>query len=321
MKSNITASKIYKVIHHPLHLHILFICILLMPAVNSKAQSSPESPSHKVGLVLSGGAARGFAHIGVLRAFEENGIEIDYISGSSVGALIGLFYASGKTPDEMMEIAKSIKKRKLKAVGPFHFGKAGVDYVEQILKEYVSQTTFEELQRSLFVCVTNFQSGKYEIISEGEVLPAIRASVAIPIKYNEQTINDIIYVDGGMVNNLPVEPLKDHCQIVIGISVNPIVYKSGKMKLRQKVMRLTELILNENEAQRIELCDYHFEVAGLGNFGFEDYDHVREIHDLGYQAAKVFIAENPELLPYKLNHDENNESQRSCNCDVPTDNM
>ena len=251
----------------------------------------------RFGLALSGGAARGFAHIGVLQAFEEAGIEIGCISGSSIGALIGLFHAAGKKPDEMIEIAKTIKKRKLKAIGPFHFGMAGLDYVEHLLTKHVEQRTFEELQKPLYVCATNFQSGRYEIFDSGEILPAIRASVAIPIKFGQQIINGIPYIDGGMVNNLPVEPLRERCQIVTGISVNPIITRTGKMKLRQKIMRLTELMLNENEARRIALCDYHLEIAGLGEIGFEDYDRVNEIYDAGYRAAKDFI-EKRQLLVY-----------------------
>ena len=234
-----------------------------------------------------------------MASFEENGIEIDCISGSSVGALIGLFYASGKTPDEMMEIAKSIKKSKLKAIGPFHFGTAGLDYVEQLLARHVKQHRFEELRKPLFVCATNFQAGGYRIFSSGEILPALRASTAIPIKYGEQIIDEVVYIDGGMVNNLPVEPLRECCQTVMGVSINPVAYKDGKMKIRQKIMRLTEFLLNENEARRIGLCDYHLEVAGLGDIGFEDYDRVCEIHDLGYQSAKILIFENPGLLKYK----------------------
>ena len=252
--------------------------------------------SCRLGIVLSGGAARGFAHIGVLRAFEEHGTEIDCVSGSSSGALIGLLYASGKTPDEMLEIAKSIKKSKLKAIKPFHFGKAGLDYVEQLVAKHIEQRRFEDLRRKLFVCATNFQTGEYKIFSSGEIIPALRASAAIPIKYGEQVIDGVVYIDGGMVNNLPVEPLRECCRTVIGVSINPVAYKGGKMKIRQKIMRLTELLINQNEARRIGLCDHHFEVAGLGDIGFEEYDRAREIHDMGYRSAKIFISENPELF-------------------------
>ena len=82
------------------------------------------------------------------------------------------------------------------------------------------------------------------MISQGEILPAVRASAAIPIMYPQQIINGMAYVDGGVVNNLPVEPLRDCCQIVVGISVNHIEYKSGKMKLRKRITRVSELIHN-----------------------------------------------------------------------------
>ena len=168
--------------------------------------------------------------------------------------------------------------------------------MEQLLAKHVAQRRFEELRKPLFVCATNFQTGEYRIFSSGEILPALRASTAIPIKYGEQIIDGVVYIDGGMVNNLPVEPLRECCRTVMGVSINPVAYKDGKMKIRQKIMRLTELLLNENEARRISLCDYHLEVAGLGSIGFEDYDRVFEIHDLGYHSTKKFISENPNLL-------------------------
>jgi len=271
-----------------------FIFLILLSLTNH-AQTVPESNACQLGITLSGGAARGYAHIGVLRAFEETGIEIDYISGASMGAIIGLLYAAGKTPDEMMEIAKSIKKRRVVSLGKCHLRKKGLDYMEQVLKKHISEKTFEQLQKPLYVCVTNFQSGQYEIIHQGEILPAIRATAAIPIMFPQQIINGVAYIDGGMVNNLPVEPLRSRCKTVIGISVNPIEHKPAKLNLRQKIKRLAELMLNENEARRIEMCDYHFEIQGLGKIDFEDYDRVQEIHDLGYRAAKDFITNTMPL--------------------------
>ena len=256
---------------------------------------APTPAPFRLGLCLSGGAARGFAHVGVLRAFNEADIEIDCLSGSSMGALIALLYATGKTPDEMLEIAQTIKTKKLKTIGSFHFGKVGLDYVEQILDEYMEQTTFEHLERPLYICATNFQTGKYEIFDDGDIMPAIRASIAVPIKYGYQFINGVPYMDGGVVNNLPVEPLRERSQIVIGISVNPIENGYEKVNLRNSIQRVTELMVNENETFRRAMCDYHLEIPGLGEIGLEDYDRANEIHDLGYKAAKEFIEKNPEL--------------------------
>ena len=276
----------------------VFICLILL-SLTSHAQTVGEPHSCQLGITLSGGAARGYAHIGVLRAFDEAGIKIDYISGSSMGTVIGLFYAAGKTPDEMMGIAKSINKRRVTSAGRFSFRKKGLDYMEQVIKKHISAKTFDQLEKPLYICVTNFQSGRYEMISEGEILPAVRASAAIPIIYKQQIINGVAYIDGGVVNNLPVEPLRDNCQTVVGISVNPIEYKSEKMKLRKQIMRVAELMINENEARRIEMCDYHLEVPDLGGVDFEEYDQPQKIHDMGYRAAKEFLEKNPELFEQK----------------------
>ena len=279
-------------------MRVKFVFILLFVfSFTGHSQTTSEVPC-KLGVTLSGGAARGFAHIGILRALDEAGIEIDCISGSSMGALVGLFYAAGKTPDEIMEIAKSIKKRKLTNTGSFHFGKRGLDYVEQLLKKHIEQTRFEELQKPLYICVTNLQTGQYEVISTGEIMTALLASVAIPFKFKQQFIDGVPYIDGGVVNNLPVEPVRNTCRVVMGFSVNPIAYKSGKISIRDKIVRVTELMIHENEAHRIAMCDYHLEVPGLEVIDFEDYERADEIHDMGYHAAQGFIEQNPQLVQY-----------------------
>jgi NTE family protein len=275
-----------------------------------------EQTPCRLGMVLSGGAARGIAHIGVLKAFEENGIEIDYFSGASMGAIIALFSASGKTADEMLDIALQLKKRKLKKFGKLHIGKVGIDYIGKQIDKHIPQKSFEELEKPLFVCLTNMGTGNFEIFSTGAILPPLKATAAIPVKYKEQDINGMTYVDGGMLNNLPVEPLRDRCTTVVGISVNPMEEKTGKLKLRTKVVRLIDLVVNENETRRVELCDFHLEVPGLGAYDLEEYDKAQEIYDLGYQAAKVFIAENPELLTFKTKNHENSESVKPCDCDM-----
>ena len=275
----------------------IFIFLILI-SLTSRGQTVPEMHTCQLGITLSGGAARGYAHIGVLRAFEEAGIEIDYVSGSSMGAIIGLLYAAGKTPDEMMEIAKTIKKKRVASFGKCHLRKKGLDYMEQVLKKYIVEKTFDQLQKPLFVCVTNFQSGQYEIIGHGEIIPVIRATAAIPVIYPQQIINGTAYIDGGVVNNLPVEPLRERCQTVVGISVNPVDYKSAKLKVKKQITRVAELMINENEARRIKMCDFHLEVSGLGSVDFDEYNHPQKIHDMGYRAAKEFLEKNMELFAF-----------------------
>ena len=281
----------------------VFCYILILLPLASHAQAVRETYTCQLGLTLSGGAARGYAHIGVIRAFEEADIQIDYLSGSSMGAIICLFYAAGKTPEEILEIAKSIKKSRLVSLLPINLRTKGLDYMEEIINEHIPEKTFDYLKKPLFVCVTNFQSGQYEIIGHGEIMPAIRASAAIPVMYDNQIINGIAYVDGGVVNNLPVEPLRERCRTVIGISINPVEFKNTKMSIRDQIIRVSQLMLNENEARRIEMCDYHLEISELKGIDFEDYEQPQKIHDIGYRAAKEFIERNPELLRFRRAND------------------
>ena len=277
----------------------LSITFLIFNILFCNAQIEKQVKPCNVGITLSGGAARGIAHIGVLKAFEEAGIEINYISGSSIGAVVGLFYAAGKTPDEMLSIATKINKRRLLSVGTIHFRKRGIAYIEQIITTHISEKTFEQLKIPLFVCVTNVQSGQFEIIDNGNFLPAICASVSIPFLYKQQIINEVGYIDGGIVNNLPVEPVRDSCNIVVGVSVNPIEFKNEKLKLRKHTTRVIELMLNENEIRRKEMCDFHIEIVGIGEVYFTDFQYSQKIHDMGYRAAKEFIEKNPELFKLK----------------------
>jgi NTE family protein len=168
---------------------LILFAVLILLTLTSHAQTVSEPHVCQLGLTLSGGAARGIAHIGVIRAFEEAGIKIDYISGSSMGAVVGLFYAAGKTPDEMLAIAKSIKKRRLTSTFPIHLRKKGLDYMEQILKKHIAVQTFDQLKKPLYVCVTNFESGRYEMIEQGEIIPAIRASAAISLYFPDTFIS------------------------------------------------------------------------------------------------------------------------------------
>ncbi|GHT81890.1 phospholipase [Bacteroidia bacterium] len=242
-------------------------------------------------MALAGGGARGFAHIGVIRALEESGITVDCLSGASIGAVVGAFYAAGNTPDQMLQIAKNISPRRLKAVSSLHFRRVALDYVEELLEQHVVVNTFEELKIPLYVNATNFQTSECVYFSSGALFRAVKASAAIPIRYAGQIIDSVMYVDGGLTNNLPAQPLRARCKVVIGVSINPVdTYPVAKMSIKQKIMQAAGIVLSETEVRSIALCDYHITIPGLGRYGLEDYQYAQEIHDLGYQAGKAFVA-------------------------------
>ena len=143
----------------------------------------------KTGIALSGGGARGIAHVGVLKALEDYGIFPDYISGASAGAIIGAFYAAGNTPDEIYQIVKKAEFAKMFKISILKPGILKLDYLWELLKEKIKDDSFEALQKKFFVSVSNLNSGEYEIHGKGKLFRYVVASASIPIIFKPQIID------------------------------------------------------------------------------------------------------------------------------------
>ena len=171
---------------------------------------------YKLGIVLSGGGSRGLAHAGVLRALAENGIEPDCIAGTSAGALVGALHASGRDSAEILEFFDDVH--------PFRFSrlalnKPGVIDSEKLVgsfEQWFPDDSFEALRKPLFVTGTDLVSGRLEVWSSGALVRPLLASSAVPFVISPTRVDDRLYVDGGIVNNFPVEPLFGLCDTILG---------------------------------------------------------------------------------------------------------
>lgn len=157
----------------------------------------------RIGLVLSGGGARGFAHIGVLRVLERHGVVPDVIAGTSMGAVLGALYAAGVRADELYEIADDLSWRDLIDLS-LSAGLLKGEKLNAFLAEHLPET-FEELDIPLAVTTTDVESGEQVVFLEGELVPAVRASTCYPGAFEPIRIQGRTLADGGIVNNLPVE--------------------------------------------------------------------------------------------------------------------
>lgn len=186
--------------------------------------NTDKSPRRlRLGLALSGGAARGVAHVGVLKVFAEHGVEVDCIAGTSAGALVAGAYASGMTPEELESFGQALRWRDF---GRMTFSKFGVQTnqrMEDYVRERFSVTRFEDLKIPLAVVATDLHTGLPVIMrDEGDVAFAIRASCAVPGLYvpvvDEQGRQ---LVDGGLVANLPVSVVRSlGADVVVAVDVN-----------------------------------------------------------------------------------------------------
>lgn len=156
----------------------------------------------RVGLVLSGGGARGFAHIGVLRALERAGAKFDVVAGTSMGAIVGSLYAAGHTPSEIYQIAETTSWRDVIDIS-LQTGLIKGDRFESFLAEHLP-ATFEELRLPMAITTTDVQSGEEVVLVEGNLIKAVRASSSFPGAFEPIAYAGRTMADGGIVNNLPV---------------------------------------------------------------------------------------------------------------------
>lgn len=165
----------------------------------------------KIGLALGSGAARGLTHIGVLKAIEENEIKIDYISGSSIGALIGGAYAIGMSAQEIEDVALQTNwKLMAKIFSPALSlsSLVNTNYLSEFLSTWFGNKTFDDLKIPFSAVTADIQTGEMVVLEKGDLLSAIRASISIPILFSPVTIGKHKLVDGGLVNPTPVDVVK-----------------------------------------------------------------------------------------------------------------
>lgn len=183
--------------------------------------STEEYRRPKIGLAFGGGFARGIAHIGALKVLEEEKIPIDFVAGTSVGAIIAAAFCNGTSAQELSEIAMLVRFKHFARWTFSRFGFCNNDRIEQVMKRMVSVRTFEELKIPLAVAATNFQTGEPAVFTSGPIIPAVRASCAYPGMFLPVEIDGQTYVDGMLAWLVPTTPLKQMgADRVIGLYLN-----------------------------------------------------------------------------------------------------
>ena len=237
-----------------------------------------------IGLVLSGGGARGFSHIGVLRALEEMEIKVGAISGTSAGAIVGSLYASGVPLDEMM---LKIEKQSFLGFNNFNFNSPGFfnsNSLAQFMQQNLRCKYFEELNFPFYAIATDIENGVYEVFSTGELHNKVAASAAVPLMFDPVEIDGKKYLDGGILNNFPVEPLVKTCDIVIGSNVSQWPEKHTKWTKMLIAQRSFQLAISGNMESKKAHCHVVIDPP-IGHFQAFSKSKTRELVQIGYQAT------------------------------------
>lgn len=254
----------------------------------------------RIGLCLSGGGAKGIAHIGVLKALREVGIYPDVVSGTSAGSVVGALYAAGKSPEEMMDFVKDSSLFKIFRVVLPGDGFTKLTYLREKLAHAIPQDSFESLKRPLHVAITNLNTGDIEIRSEGRLYDVVMASSSIPLVFSPVEINGQLYVDGGLLSNFPVEPLLKCSDVIIGVNLMPQepVEDKAVQNIIGVATRCFSLSVWSNTKPLLASCDVVIEPPGIEQYNIFQFNKYKELMELGYEAALDRIPEIMDAIEF-----------------------
>jgi len=309
---------------------LLFFSFLTAENLESNPlPESVDSDSIRVGLVLSGGGAKGIAHIGVLKKLEEAGVRIDYITGTSMGSLVGALYSIGYTTSQLEEIAKSNSWDQLFAEKPsrrylsnfekmqddrtivsFPIREHGLDLPFGIISgqnihAFLSRYTwpvhgteyFEDFPIPFATVATELETGEAKVFKSGYLPDAIRASISIPSLMRPHMIDGTAYIDGGLSNNLPVEEaIELGANYIISVNVAaPLMPADSLTSLTDVLAQMLNYRINEKIADQIQMSDIYINPERANDFEIVDFNRVDELIQVGLDEADQYMDQFKEI--------------------------
>lgn len=277
----------------------LLVALSLMAAIFSCAPTQgtlrADLPRPRIALVLGGGAARGFAHVGVIRALEQEKIPIDIIVGTSVGSLIGAIYANDMNSFELEWTAFALERDD---VFDYAFmstftgmGPVKGDKLEEFVKNKVPIANIENLKLTFAAVATDLNRGTRVVLDRGPVARAVRASSAVPGVFNPVEYQGRLLVDGGVVDNIPISVAREKgADIVIAVDIGENVKNFNITNLVDVVLQSVNIMFNENAGYKKKDADVLITPA-VGNVGMLDFTQKKRCMQAGIEAAQKAVPE------------------------------
>ena len=272
--------------------------------------SRHKKRNYKVGIAFGGGGTKGFAHLGVIKAFEENGIVFDEVAGTSVGSMVASLYAFGLSSDEMFEKAKAIREGDIRNSRVFFLPSSTVG-IEEFIKNTIGDAHFEDMKKPLTVVAVDIISSKEVHITKGNVAKAVAGSCAIPGVFNLVDFGKYRLADGGLQNTIPADVLRNHgCKYVISIDVNPTRgHGTESTRLLDILSASIRIMMKSNAIKGKLYSDVCIEVDTSKYKGTSLID-AEEMYKAGYDAAIKLMPKIKSIIneDKKLNKFENDKN-------------
>ena len=244
-----------------------------------------KNTSFEVGIALSGGGARGIAHLGVLKALEERGIKPQIIAGVSAGSIIGSLYSAGLPIPDILQLFDNCKFSDMAEISVPKDGFFKIDRFKKILREVLPVTNLEELPIPMYICATDIDHGCTKIFDSGSIVERIAASCSIPVIFKPTRIDGVNYVDGGVLRNLPAWAIRPKCNHLIGVNCSPFVNHKIKSSIIEIAQRSYELMSKVNTVMDMKMCDTLILIKTIAHHKSLDTKNLQKIFECGYNEA------------------------------------
>lgn len=250
----------------------------------------------KIGLALGSGGAKGFAHLGVLKAFEENGIEFDMIAGASIGSVVGAFYSAGYSSTDITELLNRIDFGEIKNLFMIRMDTFGLF---NVINREIGYLNIEELPKPFKAVATLLESGEEHVFDKGSVAQALCASSSIPPFFKPVLIDGVRYVDGAFTNSVPADLVRQMgADYVIGVDLST---RDAKPSLLSKLFPTFKSKVEQPWAKGYQFSDTILH-PDLSDFSAISFTQGKQMYDIGYHHALSFIPkikQDIETLKFK----------------------
>lgn len=243
--------------------------------------------TYGIGLVLSGGGPRGFAHFGVLKALDELGIKVDIVAAASAGAVAGAFWNAGYPPEKAFQIIRSYSTWRWIAIFGKYPGLLSFRRAMRLFGKYLPPS-FEELKRPLICTATDLYTGESIHFNSGSLIPVICASSAIPILFKPVEVAGRLLVDGGVMNNLPVDLIQNQCKKIIAVNVNPVLPHKGKLNLLSVADRGIRMVIQHEVNTKKQACDVFIEPPACNDVPLLQLRTAELLFENGYSTTMSY---------------------------------
>lgn len=247
---------------------------------------------YRIGVAFGGGGARGFAHVGALKAMEEVGIRPDIVAGVSAGAVIAVMYAAGLSP---ADIIRSFDGKSFSDFCEWGIPKAGflgMEGFKRFIRSVTGVERIEQLPIPTLIGATDIDRGCPAVFDSGEIGDRVAASCSIPVVFRPQVIDGRRYVDGGVLRNLPAWVLRDKVEYLFGINVSPLRHREVSPTVIDTAMRSYELVTKTNTIDDMKLCDLAVCMDAIADYKVFNLKEIKRVYQVGYINMMEALLDN-----------------------------